>query len=102
MDTLFDRFFDFGNGMQASNYEPHINLSEQQDRFEVTAELPGLTPKDFSVEVKDNQLWISGEKKEEHEEKRKDIPPCRTPIRFVPPRNSTDRAGQFGTHCRGL
>jgi len=68
MDTLFDRFFDFGgegNGISAWSYEPHISLAEQEDCFEVTAELPGLTPKDFSVEVKDNQLWISGEKKEE-------------------------------------
>jgi HSP20 family protein len=71
MDSLFNRFFDFGgdgNGMSAWNYEPHINLAEQADRFEVTAELPGMKPEDFSVEVKDNQLWISGEKKEEHEE----------------------------------
>jgi HSP20 family protein len=72
IDSLFDRFFDFdngnGNGMSAWNYEPHVNVGEYEDRFEVTAELPGLTPKDFSVEVKDNQLWISGEKKEEHEE----------------------------------
>jgi len=68
MDSLFNQFFDFGgngNGMPTWNYEPHINLAEHEDRFEVTAELPGLTPQDFSVEVKDNQLWISGEKKEE-------------------------------------
>ncbi len=69
MDSVFNRFFDFGgNGMSAWNYEPHINLAEHEDRFEVTAELPGLTPKDFSVEVKDNQLWITGEKKEEQEQ----------------------------------
>jgi HSP20 family protein len=72
MDTLFNQFFDFGasngNGMSAWHYEPHLNVAEQEDRFEVTAELPGLKPEDFSVEVKDNALWISGEKKEEHEE----------------------------------
>jgi HSP20 family protein len=75
MDSLFSRFFDFGgngnNGMSARNYEPRVNVVENDDGYQVTAELPGMTPKDFSVEVKDNQLWISGEKKEEAEEKGK-------------------------------
>jgi HSP20 family protein len=72
MDSLFNRFFDFGfsgnSGMTAWAYEPRVNVAENDDGYQVTAELPGMTPNDFSVEVKDNQLWITGEKKEEAEE----------------------------------
>jgi HSP20 family protein len=71
MDGLFDRFFRLrnGNGISDWSYEPQVNVAEHENGYEITAELPGMKPEDFSVEVKDDELWITGEKKEEHEEK---------------------------------
>jgi len=52
-------------------FVPTVNLVETEEGFEVTAELPGMKPEDVHVELHENSLWISGEKKEEQEEKGK-------------------------------
>jgi HSP20 family protein len=75
MDSLFDRFFEFGgNGRNPWlpetslwSYEPCVDVAETDEGYEVIAELPGLSRDEFSVELKDNDLWITGEKKEETE-----------------------------------
>ena len=51
---------------------PAVDVAEKDKRYEVTAELPGLTDKDITVKYADGVLTISGEKKEEKEEKQKD------------------------------
>jgi HSP20 family protein len=52
-------------------FVPTINVAENAEGVEVTVELPGMKPEDFTVEVKNGALWIAGEKKEELEEKGK-------------------------------
>ena len=59
-EEMFGREFDF---------LPAANVSETDKALEVAVELPGLKPDDVKVELHDHTLWISGEKKEEHEEK---------------------------------
>jgi HSP20 family protein len=44
---------------------PAINVAETRDAFEVTVELPGVDEKDIKVNLDDNQLVVSGEKKVE-------------------------------------
>ena len=75
-----DRVFrDFGRGawpavFSGGNGEvvPQIDISETDDAFEVTAELPGVDEKDIDVSLSDNILTIKGEKKSEREEKEDD------------------------------
>ena len=50
---------------------PEANLAETEKALEVTVELPGMKPEEVKVEIKGEQLWITGEKKEEKEEKGK-------------------------------
>jgi HSP20 family protein len=50
---------------------PEANLAETDKAVEVTVELPGMKPEEVKVEIKGEQLWITGEKKEEKEEKGK-------------------------------
>jgi HSP20 family protein len=72
VDSLFDRFFiGSDNGGDRWMHLPPVNVAETDERYEVTAELPGMSSDDFTVEIKDNALWISGEKKEEMEDKGK-------------------------------
>lgn len=52
-------------------FVPTINVVETAEGVEVTAELPGMKPEEFAVEIKNGALWISGEKKSEKEEKGK-------------------------------
>jgi HSP20 family protein len=47
------------------------NLAETENHYEVTVELPGMKPEEFNVELRNGELWITGERKEEKEEKGK-------------------------------
>jgi HSP20 family protein len=49
----------------AAGQFPALNLSESKDEFTVTAELPGMTDKDVSIDYCDGVLTIRGEKEEE-------------------------------------
>ncbi len=82
MNDLFDSFFDdFDNAslMPANSFFgldrnlPKLEVSETDDAVEVNAELPGLDPKDLDVSLDGNMLHIQGEKKEEKEDKKKNV-----------------------------
>jgi HSP20 family protein len=71
MNQLFSSFFGDtapagGNG-SGRRWIPPMDLVETQDHFVVRADLPGLAEDDISIELEDNVLTISGERK--HEEK---------------------------------
>ena len=51
-------------------FAPRVDISETDEEFRVTAELPGLEEKDFEVSLEGDVLTIKGEKKVAHEEKR--------------------------------
>ena len=55
----------------AERFAPPVNMTETEGEVEVTVELPGLKPEEVKVEMHEGRLYISGEKKEEHEEKGK-------------------------------
>jgi HSP20 family protein len=46
---------------------PAVNIRETKDSYEVEMAAPGMTKKDFTVELVDNQLTIMAEKKSETE-----------------------------------
>jgi HSP20 family protein len=50
---------------------PETNVAETDKALEVTVELPGMKPEEVKVELREGALWITGEKKEEKEEKGK-------------------------------
>jgi len=50
-------------------WAPRMNVVEDEDKFEVTAELPGLGKDEVTIEVKDHTLTLTGEKKMEEEKK---------------------------------
>ena len=64
----FDRLFrlagfDDGFARTAAAAAPCIDIDEDEDSYEITAELPGMKPDDVHVEVNQNVLTISGEKR---------------------------------------
>jgi HSP20 family protein len=74
MDDLFRRFLDDGDMIPwAGNWMPAIDVAEKEDSFLVKVELPGMKADDINISVQGNTLSISGEKKEELEEKDKDF-----------------------------
>jgi HSP20 family protein len=69
---FFDKeFADWAN----SNYSltnttiPAVNIKETKDDFLVTMAVPGMSKKDFKIDLTDNVLTISSERKDEKEEK---------------------------------
>lgn len=47
---------------------PALEMTETDKAFKITAELPGIDPKDVEVTFEDGLLRIAGEKKDEREE----------------------------------
>lgn len=75
MDRLFDDFLTgwgwrtpatLAEGWQ--KFTPQLDISEVNDHIKITAELPGLDAEDVDVNLTDDVLTISGEKKKEKEE----------------------------------
>ena len=63
-------FRPFGAEYKHFEWMPQIEVRQTNGDFMVKAELPGLTKDDVKVELTDEALTISGERKEEKEEKR--------------------------------
>ncbi len=61
------------NGLvgREGKFMPEVNMVETDKAVEVTVDLPGLKPEEVQVEVRDQMLLITGERKEEKEEKGK-------------------------------
>lgn len=48
---------------------PAVDVVETPDRFEISAELPGIDQKNIELKISNGSLVIKGEKKDEREEK---------------------------------
>jgi HSP20 family protein len=73
MNRLFNTFFDTpttGNGTSARRWIPAMDVVETDEHFVLKADLPGLSEEDVTIEVEENVLTVSGERKAEHEDKR--------------------------------
>ena len=46
---------------------PSVDVSEDDKAYKITAELPGLEPKDVEISITGDMLVLKGEKKEERE-----------------------------------
>lgn len=73
-NQLVNSFF---NGWESRSvagrsFTPHLDVEEDEKKFVVTAELPGMEEKDIHVELADNILALRGEKKIERNEENKE------------------------------
>jgi len=71
VDRLFDRFFEspLAELPGLGDWTPALDVSEDKDSVIVTAELPGVDPKDIAVSLEGDVLTIKGEKEQKKEEK---------------------------------
>jgi len=78
MNQLFDEFFK-GFGVAPFRafeeawdvFSPRVDVTESDDQIQVSVELPGMDEKDIDVSLSHDVLTISGEKKEETEDRSK-------------------------------
>lgn len=83
IDHLFDRFFrgfhapmltEWPNlqAFEASGLiKPKVDLHASEKEYVLTAEIPGVSEKDVSLDIANNTMTIKGEKKQEKEAKEK-------------------------------
>ena len=74
MNRLFNSFFDSptpSNGGQTvmRRWTPAMDVVEADDQFVLRADLPGLSENDVNIELEDNVLTISGQRRAEHEQR---------------------------------
>ncbi|PSC07029.1 Hsp20/alpha crystallin family protein [Alsobacter soli] len=73
MDRMFDDFtrgWPAPSGMEQGGFlTPKVNVAETEKGLEVTADLPGVDPKDIQVDLTDGVLTLKAEHKSEKEEK---------------------------------
>src|SRR4051794_31840708 len=69
LHRLFNTLFEDRNTAVQQRWMPAMDLVEADDHFVLKADLPGRSEEDVSLEVRDNALTISGERKAEHERK---------------------------------
>lgn len=74
VNELFDNFFR-GSGQLADSFgsASGFELSETDDEIRVKAELPGLDEKDIQISVQENVLSITGEHREEKNNKKRKV-----------------------------
>jgi HSP20 family protein len=78
-----DRFFDiredfdnvmrdflrgFGSLVPSRGIYPLTDVKEDDSKYTVTVEVPGIDKKDIKIKIKNNSLLVEGEKKEESKE----------------------------------
>lgn len=87
IDVAFDRMFSnwpfqsraldvgpfAGTSVDNAAVQPRVDVSEEDDKFEIAAEVPGVDEKDISLTIKDDLLTLKGEKKSERKEEKKNF-----------------------------
>lgn len=72
MNQLMRNFFGGENGgREVAWFTPRTNIAETEKGYEVSLDLPGMKPEEFDIELKEGRLWVTGERKQEKEEKAK-------------------------------
>jgi HSP20 family protein len=69
-NTLFDAPAGGDGGGTMRRWIPAMDLVETDEAFVLRADLPGLAEGDVNIELEDNVLTVSGERKSEHEQRK--------------------------------
>ncbi len=74
MDDFIERFFygwpKYREDMETS-WSPRADVNETEKEYLIDIEIPGIDKKDIKVEIKNDVLTVSGERKEETEKSEK-------------------------------
>src|SRR5687768_13465972 len=68
---LIDRFFSESmsrSGGSAYSFVPKVDIIEDEKAFEIHLAVPGMNKDDFRIDLKENRLTVSGERKFVREE----------------------------------
>lgn len=63
---------DDNTDVAVSHWRPAVDIKEEDHRFLIKADIPGVDPKDIEITMEDGVLTIKGERTSDKEEKRQD------------------------------
>jgi len=74
IDRLFDnrlqRYGDDREQLATSDWVPAVDIREEEDRYVIHADVPGVKPEDIEVHMEDGVLSIKGQRESETKEER--------------------------------
>lgn len=68
---IMDEFFNDAVNAHRDSFVPNIDISETDDQFQISAELPGIKKEDIAINLENSRLSISGERSFKEEEEGK-------------------------------
>ena len=74
--NLIDRFFSDSlarTGGSSYSFVPKVDILENETSYEISVAVPGLSKEDFKIDLNDNFLTISGERKFSKEKKENNL-----------------------------
>ncbi len=73
--SFVDRFFndDFFGGKAMTSFSPKVDIAETEKTFELQFHVPGMKKEEINIDVNDDRLTVSGERKMENEKKEKNF-----------------------------
>lgn len=69
-NDMFDHILQDELKDEKVTWMPAVNIMERESDFKIDLAVPGLDKKDFNIEVENDQLVVSGERKEEKVEEK--------------------------------
>lgn len=72
VEHVFGRLAEGFRNLRGDKRQPSADAAESGDGYEISIELPGMDAGDIDLKVEGDVLLVSGEKRDEHEEKEKD------------------------------
>jgi len=72
-NELIDEFFEPINARTMNNLTPKVDIRENEQEFEFFLELPGVSKEDLQIELEQDVLYVSGERKVAEETKETNV-----------------------------
>jgi HSP20 family molecular chaperone IbpA len=96
VEELMGRFFSDEEfwGLPEKVFAPHVDVAETDKGYGVKMDLPGIDPKDLTVEIRDGSLRVSGAAEGGDRGEEQDLPSGGTALRCIPSRDPVRTARQ--------
>ena len=72
-NELMDEFFEPSNARTTNNLTPKVDIRENEQESQFLLELPGVRKEDIQIEVEQDVLYVSGERKAAEETKETNV-----------------------------
>ncbi len=91
-----------GENSAITSWAPAVDIYETENELVLKADLPDVSEKDIDIRVENNMLTVRGERKFEHQSKRRQLPPRGAYVWLVQPQLRPAKHGEHRGDQRGV